>query len=64
MSWLSEMGPGFNWDLTEWYMENSHWEDPESWRKVSSITYVEKRHYSNTDFFTAMKIGTAVTIRA
>ena len=41
MSWLSEMGPGFNWDLTEWYMENSHWEDPESWRKVSSITYVE-----------------------
>ena len=41
MSWLSEMGPGFNWDLTEWYMEKSHWEDPEAWRKVSSITYVE-----------------------
>ena len=41
MSWLSEMGPGFNWDLTEWYMENSHWKDPAAWRKVSSITYVE-----------------------
>jgi len=41
MSWLSEMGPGFNWDLTEWYMEKSHWEDPEAWREVSSITYVQ-----------------------
>ena len=41
MSWLSEMGPGFNWDLTEWYMEKSHWEDPEAWRKVSSLTYVQ-----------------------
>ncbi len=41
MSWLSEMGPGFNWDLTEWYMGKSHWEDPEAWRKVSSLTYVQ-----------------------
>jgi dipeptidyl aminopeptidase/acylaminoacyl peptidase len=40
-SWLSEMGPGFNWDLTEWYMEKSHWDDPEEWRKVSSITYIQ-----------------------
>ncbi len=40
MSWLSEMGPGFNWDLTEWYMDESHWDDPEGWREVSSITYV------------------------
>jgi dipeptidyl aminopeptidase/acylaminoacyl peptidase len=36
------MGPGFNWDLTEWYMEKSHWEDPEAWRQVSSITYIDK----------------------
>ncbi len=41
MSWLSEMGPGFNWDLTEWYMEKSHWDDPEGWREVSAITYVQ-----------------------
>ncbi len=41
MSWLSEMGPGFSWDLTEWYMDQSHWEDPEGWRKISSLTYVQ-----------------------
>ena len=41
VSWLAEMGPGFNWDLTEWYMEKSHWEDPEAWRKISSLTYVQ-----------------------
>jgi len=40
-SWLSEMGPGFNWDLTEWYMEKPLWEDPEAWRRISSITYVQ-----------------------
>jgi dipeptidyl aminopeptidase/acylaminoacyl peptidase len=40
-SWLSEMGPGFNWDLTEWYMEKPLWDDPEAWRKISSITYVQ-----------------------
>jgi dipeptidyl aminopeptidase/acylaminoacyl peptidase len=40
-SWLSEMGPGFNWDLTEWYMDRPLWDDPEAWRKVSSITYVQ-----------------------
>jgi len=40
-SWLSEMGPGFNWDLTEWYMGKSHWDDPEGWRKISSITYIK-----------------------
>jgi dipeptidyl aminopeptidase/acylaminoacyl peptidase len=40
-SWLSEMGPGFNWDLTEWYMDKPLWDDPEAWRKVSSITYVQ-----------------------
>jgi dipeptidyl aminopeptidase/acylaminoacyl peptidase len=40
-SWLSEMGPGFNWDLTEWYMEKPLWDDPEEWRKISSITYVQ-----------------------
>lgn len=40
-SWLSEMGPGFNWDLTEWYMDHPLWDDPEGWRKISSITYVQ-----------------------
>ncbi|MEM7316738.1 MAG: S9 family peptidase, partial [Planctomycetota bacterium] len=42
MSWLSEMGPGFNWDLTEWYMDKPHWEDPAGWRQVSSLTYVHQ----------------------
>lgn len=41
VSWLSEMGPGFNWDLTEWYMENSHWDDQEGWRAISPITHVQ-----------------------
>jgi dipeptidyl aminopeptidase/acylaminoacyl peptidase len=40
-SWLSEMGPGFNWDLTEWYMDKPLWENPEAWRKISSITYIQ-----------------------
>jgi len=40
-SWLSEMGPGFNWDLTEWYMEKPLWDDPKGWRKISSITYIQ-----------------------
>ncbi len=39
MSWISEIGPGFNRDLTEWAMEESHWDDPEGWREVSSINY-------------------------
>ncbi len=42
VSWLSEMGPGFNWDLTEWYMDRTHWEDPAGWREISSLTHVAK----------------------
>lgn len=35
------MGPGFNWDLTEWYMDKPLWDDPEAWRSISSITFVQ-----------------------
>ena len=38
--WTAETGPGFNFDLTLWYIGSTHWDDPEGWRRASSLTYV------------------------
>jgi len=41
VSWLSESGPGFNYDVSLWYIGGSAWENPELWREHSSITFVK-----------------------
>jgi len=40
-SWTAESGPGYNFDLSLWYIGGNHWEDPEAWRKHSSLTYIK-----------------------
>ncbi len=39
--WTAESGPGFNFDVTLWYIGGTHWDNPEEWRKRSSLTYVK-----------------------
>ena len=41
VSWLSESGPGFNYDVSLWYIGGTAWENPELWRDHSSITHVK-----------------------
>lgn len=40
-NWAAETGPGFNFDVSLWYIGGMHWEDPEEWAKRSSITHVK-----------------------
>jgi dipeptidyl aminopeptidase/acylaminoacyl peptidase len=40
-SWIAESGPGFNFDVTLWYIGGTHWDNPEEWRRHSSLTYVK-----------------------
>ena len=39
-SWQAESGPGFNFDVSLWYIGGNAWNNPEEWRKHSSLTYV------------------------
>ncbi len=39
-NWAAETGPGFNFDVSLWYIGSSPWDDPEEWAKRSSITHV------------------------
>jgi dipeptidyl aminopeptidase/acylaminoacyl peptidase len=39
-SWVAETGPGFNFDVTLWYIGGSHWENLDEWMKRSSLTHV------------------------
>jgi dipeptidyl aminopeptidase/acylaminoacyl peptidase len=41
VSWQAESGPGFNFDLSLWYIGGNAWENSEEWSKHSSITYVK-----------------------
>ncbi len=41
-SWQAESGPGFNYDLSLWYIGGNAWENPEEWRSHSALTYVKK----------------------
>ena len=39
-NWVAETGPGFNFDVTLWYIGGSHWENLDEWMKRSSLTHV------------------------
>lgn len=38
--WTSEYGPGFNFDVSLWYIGGKPWENPEEWRERSPLTHV------------------------
>ena len=38
--WTSEYAPGFNHDVTLWYIGDTPWENPEAWRQMSPLTHV------------------------
>lgn len=38
--WTSEYGPGFNYDVSLWYIGGTPWENPEEWRQRSALTHV------------------------
>ncbi len=40
-SWTAESGPGLSYDLKLHYIGGAHWINPEEWRRVSSLWYVE-----------------------
>ncbi len=40
-NWAGETGPGFNFDVTLWYIGGTHWDNPEEWAKRSAITHVK-----------------------
>lgn len=38
--WTSEYGPGFNHDVSLWYIGGTPWDNPEAWRERSALTHV------------------------
>jgi len=38
--WTSEYGPGFNYDVRQWYIGGTPWEDADAYRAKSSLTHV------------------------
>jgi dipeptidyl aminopeptidase/acylaminoacyl peptidase len=40
-NWAAETGPGFNFDVSLWYIGGMPWDNPEEWRKRSSISHVK-----------------------
>ena len=40
-NWIGESGPGFNWDVANWYIGGKHWTNRDEWRRRSAINYVE-----------------------
>jgi dipeptidyl aminopeptidase/acylaminoacyl peptidase len=40
-NWAAETGPGFNFDVSLWYIGGMPWDNPEEWRQRSSITHVK-----------------------
>jgi dipeptidyl aminopeptidase/acylaminoacyl peptidase len=41
-NWIGESGPGFNWDISNWYICGKHWTNREEWRARSAINFVER----------------------
>jgi dipeptidyl aminopeptidase/acylaminoacyl peptidase len=41
-NWIGESGPGFNWDISNWYVGGKHWTARDEWRRRSAINYVER----------------------
>jgi dipeptidyl aminopeptidase/acylaminoacyl peptidase len=39
--WASEYGMGFNFDVKLWYIGGTPWENPEDYKKMSSLTYIK-----------------------
>ncbi|NNE70186.1 MAG: S9 family peptidase, partial [Rhodothermales bacterium] len=40
--WTSEYGPGFNYDVSRWYLGGTPWENAELWRERSPLTHAHK----------------------
>jgi dipeptidyl aminopeptidase/acylaminoacyl peptidase len=40
-NWAAETGPGFNFDVSLWYIGGTPWDNPEEWAKRSTITFVK-----------------------
>jgi dipeptidyl aminopeptidase/acylaminoacyl peptidase len=40
--WTSEYGPGFNYDVTLWYLGGDPWTNARFWRERSALTHVDK----------------------
>jgi len=40
-NWIGESGPGYNWDVSNWYIGGKHWTNREEWRRRSAINFVE-----------------------
>lgn len=38
--WTSEYGPGFNHDVSLWYIGGTPWDNPDEWRYRSALTHV------------------------
>ena len=41
-NWIGESGPGYNWDVSNWYIGGKHWTNRDEWRQRSAINFVEK----------------------
>jgi len=39
-SWQAESGPGYNYDVSLWYIGGNAWKNPEEWRNRSALTFV------------------------
>lgn len=39
--WSAEYGPGFNYDVRLWHIGGTPWDNPEGYRKQSTLTYVK-----------------------
>lgn len=40
--WTSEYGPGFNYDVSRWYLGGTPWDNAEFWRERSPLTHAHK----------------------
>jgi len=40
-NWIGESGPGYNWDVSNWYIGGKHWTNRDEWRRRSAINFVE-----------------------
>lgn len=40
-NWIGESGPGYNWDVSNWYIGGKHWTNRDEWRARSAINSVE-----------------------
>jgi dipeptidyl aminopeptidase/acylaminoacyl peptidase len=40
-NWAAETGPGFNFDVSLWYIGGTPWDNPQEWADRSAITHVK-----------------------